>query len=283
MPSETLKISSAISNPTLLKCFKSLKPWDNTFRLKNRLTWLSIEGFPPQAWHEAAFTWIARLWGDVVLPEKIRELTGESDEIFSSQNTSESSNSTSTDNGNTFNGYISENNNEDDEEDNDLFDDGDECDDFLMRDGGTKSSNLQEHPATENLNILASGGGQTVKNGPLVEEGKSPKHSCDHVSESQFENTTKSAHTDSGMTLERTRTNTVDFAADKVTCVADRYVSSVPFVSYTNMGPTSTRNTKRYHTIVYKRKHKANNIIGYDMVGKETEVSAIVGDNIVDQ
>nr|GFB41838.1 hypothetical protein [Tanacetum cinerariifolium] len=54
----------------------------------------------------------------------------------------------------------------------------------------TKSSDLQEHPATEILNIPA---------------------------QSQFENTTKSAHTYGGMTLERTRTDVVDFAADKVT------------------------------------------------------------------
>ncbi|GKE62044.1 hypothetical protein Tco_1512411, partial [Tanacetum coccineum] len=176
---------------------------------------------------------------------RIRELFGESDEIFSSHNTSESSNNSSPDNENTVNGYISENNNEDDEEDIDLFDDGDKCDDFLMRYGGsiqerehvddcnimksselnmqsqTKSLDLQEHPATENLNIPASGGSQTVKNESPAEEGKSIEHSCDHVSESQFENTTKSAHTNGGMTLERTRADVVDFAADKVTCAAD--------------------------------------------------------------
>ncbi|GJY33438.1 RNA-directed DNA polymerase, eukaryota [Tanacetum coccineum] len=64
------KTDTILSNPTLTRCFKSLKPWDSNFHLPNRLTWISIEGLPPQAWHEEAFTCIAGVWGEVVFPEK---------------------------------------------------------------------------------------------------------------------------------------------------------------------------------------------------------------------
>ncbi|GKA53323.1 hypothetical protein Tco_0746638 [Tanacetum coccineum] len=39
------------------------------FHLQNRLAWISIEGLPPHAWHEAAFTHIAGTWGEVIFPE----------------------------------------------------------------------------------------------------------------------------------------------------------------------------------------------------------------------
>nr|GEZ74839.1 RNA-directed DNA polymerase, eukaryota [Tanacetum cinerariifolium] len=56
-PTTTIEPILAISS--LTSCFKSLKPWNNKFNLKNRLAWISIEGLPPQAWHEAAFSQIA--------------------------------------------------------------------------------------------------------------------------------------------------------------------------------------------------------------------------------
>ncbi|GJT29449.1 putative RNA-directed DNA polymerase, eukaryota, reverse transcriptase zinc-binding domain protein [Tanacetum coccineum] len=37
--------------------------------MQNRLAWIAIEGLPPQAWHEAAFTRIASTWGEVKFPE----------------------------------------------------------------------------------------------------------------------------------------------------------------------------------------------------------------------
>ncbi|PWA53901.1 hypothetical protein CTI12_AA440180 [Artemisia annua] len=61
-----------INNTQLLNCFESLKPWDERFVHNNRLVWLSIEGLPPNAWHEAAFSRIAGVWGDVVFPEKCK-------------------------------------------------------------------------------------------------------------------------------------------------------------------------------------------------------------------
>ncbi|PWA81363.1 RNA-directed DNA polymerase, eukaryota [Artemisia annua] len=59
-----------LSNTSIVNCFKTLNLWNNKFYLKDRLTWLAIEGLPPQAWHEAAFTRIAKDWGEIVFPEK---------------------------------------------------------------------------------------------------------------------------------------------------------------------------------------------------------------------
>ncbi|GKF28790.1 hypothetical protein Tco_0095132, partial [Tanacetum coccineum] len=42
--------------------FKTLKPWDDKFHFDNRLAWISIEGVPPQDWHEAAFSCIVGDW-----------------------------------------------------------------------------------------------------------------------------------------------------------------------------------------------------------------------------
>ncbi|GJV19481.1 hypothetical protein Tco_1368501 [Tanacetum coccineum] len=49
--------------------FKNIQPWNNKFNLKSKLAWISIEGLPPQAWHEAAFTRLAGEWGEVIFPE----------------------------------------------------------------------------------------------------------------------------------------------------------------------------------------------------------------------
>ncbi|PWA63175.1 cytochrome P450 [Artemisia annua] len=63
-------INKALSNPTLLTHFKSLVPWSNAFRIKNRVTWLAISGLPPQLWTPESFSIIANKWGDVIIPEE---------------------------------------------------------------------------------------------------------------------------------------------------------------------------------------------------------------------
>ncbi|PWA37258.1 hypothetical protein CTI12_AA592350 [Artemisia annua] len=67
---KTCRADTFLSNTSIVNCFKTLNPWNNKFYLKDRLTWLAIEGLPPQAWHEAAFTRIAKDWGEIVFPEK---------------------------------------------------------------------------------------------------------------------------------------------------------------------------------------------------------------------
>ncbi|GKB40473.1 RNA-directed DNA polymerase, eukaryota [Tanacetum coccineum] len=65
-------IGSILSNTSHLDCFKNIQPWTKNFQVLNRLAWISIEGLPPQAWHEAAFTRIARAWGEIIFPEKCK-------------------------------------------------------------------------------------------------------------------------------------------------------------------------------------------------------------------
>ncbi|PWA87599.1 hypothetical protein CTI12_AA132810 [Artemisia annua] len=65
-------ISTILSNTRHQNCFKNIQPWTKNFQLLNRLSWISIEGLPPQAWHEAAFTRFARVWGEIIFPEKCK-------------------------------------------------------------------------------------------------------------------------------------------------------------------------------------------------------------------
>ncbi|PWA61854.1 hypothetical protein CTI12_AA369250 [Artemisia annua] len=65
-------ISTIPSNTSHQKCFKNIQPWTKNFQLLNRLAWISIEGLPPQAWHEANFTRIAQAWGEIIFPEKCK-------------------------------------------------------------------------------------------------------------------------------------------------------------------------------------------------------------------
>nr|GEY81801.1 cytochrome P450 [Tanacetum cinerariifolium] len=58
-----------LTNTFVKSCFKTLNPWTNKFKLEDRLVWLSIEGLPPHAWHEAAFSRIARSLGDIIILE----------------------------------------------------------------------------------------------------------------------------------------------------------------------------------------------------------------------
>ncbi|GKF45689.1 hypothetical protein Tco_0135491, partial [Tanacetum coccineum] len=55
--------NTVLSNKSMHDCFKNIQPWNNKFNLKSKLAWISIEGLPPQAWHEAAFTRLAGEWG----------------------------------------------------------------------------------------------------------------------------------------------------------------------------------------------------------------------------
>ncbi|GJZ18600.1 hypothetical protein Tco_0554723 [Tanacetum coccineum] len=64
-----MPLRNLVSNLALKACFKNLIPWEKKIHLQNRLTWISIEGLPPHAWHEAAFTHIAGTWGEVIFPE----------------------------------------------------------------------------------------------------------------------------------------------------------------------------------------------------------------------
>nr|GEU58809.1 RNA-directed DNA polymerase, eukaryota [Tanacetum cinerariifolium] len=68
-------------------------------------------GLPPHAWHEAAFTRIARVWGDVMFPKKCNE-----------------------NNNNLVAGKGGKDYGEDLEDEDDIFDDGSECDIFLHQD-----------------------------------------------------------------------------------------------------------------------------------------------------
>ncbi|GJS14891.1 RNA-directed DNA polymerase, eukaryota [Tanacetum coccineum] len=61
--------NTVLSNISMHDCFKNIQPWNNKFYLKSRLAWISIEGLPPQAWHESAFTRLAGEWGEVIFPE----------------------------------------------------------------------------------------------------------------------------------------------------------------------------------------------------------------------
>ncbi|GJX71073.1 hypothetical protein Tco_0308244 [Tanacetum coccineum] len=70
----SIQTDAILSNQTITNCFKILKSWSSNFLLKNLLTWLSIEGLPPQAWHETVFTLIAKYWGEIVFPKKAKTI-----------------------------------------------------------------------------------------------------------------------------------------------------------------------------------------------------------------
>ncbi|GKB32197.1 RNA-directed DNA polymerase, eukaryota, reverse transcriptase zinc-binding domain protein [Tanacetum coccineum] len=63
-------MEKSLTNTTLLSHFKSFLPWNTSYRIKNRITWLSISGLPSQMWSSKPFTSIANLWGDVLIPEE---------------------------------------------------------------------------------------------------------------------------------------------------------------------------------------------------------------------
>ncbi|PWA42252.1 wall-associated receptor kinase [Artemisia annua] len=68
LPSHELA-TKILSNNTLNSHFKSLIPWNNDFRISERLTWIAISGLPPQIWFSETFSSIAKHWGQVIIPE----------------------------------------------------------------------------------------------------------------------------------------------------------------------------------------------------------------------
>ncbi|GKC55825.1 hypothetical protein Tco_1083423, partial [Tanacetum coccineum] len=56
---DQMSATKILKNPTLLSHFKSLRPWSNDFRIKERLTWIAISGLPPQLWLPEPFMAIA--------------------------------------------------------------------------------------------------------------------------------------------------------------------------------------------------------------------------------
>lgn len=44
-----ITLEPIFTSTTIMACFNTFKPWDKNFLINNRLTWISIEGLPPQA------------------------------------------------------------------------------------------------------------------------------------------------------------------------------------------------------------------------------------------
>ncbi|GKF63928.1 hypothetical protein Tco_0187376, partial [Tanacetum coccineum] len=63
-------VDKALTNASLASHFKALIPWNITYRIPNRITWLSISGLPPQMWFSGPLTSIAKLWGDILIPKE---------------------------------------------------------------------------------------------------------------------------------------------------------------------------------------------------------------------
>ncbi|PWA49836.1 hypothetical protein CTI12_AA434350 [Artemisia annua] len=59
----------ALTNNSLKSYFKSLSPWNTCYRITERVTWIAISGLPPHMWYPEPYTSIAKLWGDILLPE----------------------------------------------------------------------------------------------------------------------------------------------------------------------------------------------------------------------
>lgn len=52
------------------KWFNWVKPWSNESMNKNRIVWLTIVGVPIQVWYSEVFSRIAKVWGEVIIPEE---------------------------------------------------------------------------------------------------------------------------------------------------------------------------------------------------------------------
>nr|GEW73141.1 cytochrome P450 [Tanacetum cinerariifolium] len=55
----------ALTNHSLI----SLLPWNTSYRITQRVTWIAISGLPPHMWYPEPYTSIAKLWGDILLPK----------------------------------------------------------------------------------------------------------------------------------------------------------------------------------------------------------------------
>nr|GEU91932.1 cytochrome P450 [Tanacetum cinerariifolium] len=62
-------VENAFSNTTLKAYFRTMKPWSNDIRIRNRVTWILISGFPPQLWLTDSFNAVAEQWGKIIIPE----------------------------------------------------------------------------------------------------------------------------------------------------------------------------------------------------------------------
>lgn len=62
--SDSVTAGICLLSPAIIDCCTSLKRRDNHFRIKNRVTWIAIEGLLPQSWFTESFTKIANHWGE---------------------------------------------------------------------------------------------------------------------------------------------------------------------------------------------------------------------------
>ncbi|GKD75764.1 cytochrome P450 [Tanacetum coccineum] len=62
--------AKALTNPNLQYHFKTIKPWSNKIHIHDRVTWVSISGFPPHLWNTNVFFAIAKTWGEFLIPEE---------------------------------------------------------------------------------------------------------------------------------------------------------------------------------------------------------------------
>ncbi|GKA87783.1 cytochrome P450 [Tanacetum coccineum] len=62
--------AKALTNLNLQYHFKSIKPWSNKIHIHDRVTWVSISGFPLHLWNTNVFFAIAETWGEFQIPEE---------------------------------------------------------------------------------------------------------------------------------------------------------------------------------------------------------------------
>nr|GEX31281.1 cytochrome P450 [Tanacetum cinerariifolium] len=62
-------VKNALSNTTLKAHFRTMKPWSNNIRIKNRVTWILVSGFPPQLRLIDSFNVVAEQWGKILIPK----------------------------------------------------------------------------------------------------------------------------------------------------------------------------------------------------------------------
>ncbi|KAL4573846.1 hypothetical protein LXL04_020666 [Taraxacum kok-saghyz] len=49
--------------------FRSIKPWEEGFTVKERVTWLSIEGLPVEGWNQHNLNLIVKQWGEPIFTQ----------------------------------------------------------------------------------------------------------------------------------------------------------------------------------------------------------------------
>ncbi|GKB24936.1 hypothetical protein Tco_0864337 [Tanacetum coccineum] len=136
---------------------------DHLLFIHSRITWLAISGLPPQIWSSESFTSIAKLWGDVLIPEecnsrqfnRVIEIDGVSDSFF--------------------NGYLLNPSDDDNTTLGDLhgWHDDDVNDDENVEFSGKKDNGSDNNPDNEDekdVNVIASDGFPNLdkSNGPRI-------------------------------------------------------------------------------------------------------------------